>query len=51
MTIGYLRMAQAYKVNYEDGQWRWQMASSDLNGYTKGPAARIAEMKKLGLCS
>jgi hypothetical protein len=50
VTIGYLGMALAYKVNYENGQWRWQMASSDLNGYAKGAAAKIAQMKKLGLC-
>src|SRR4051812_289854 len=51
VTIGYLGMGQAYKVNYEAGQWRWQMAPSDAQGYAKGAKAKIAEMKKLGLCS
>jgi hypothetical protein len=44
-------MGQAYKVNYEAGQWRWQMAPSDAQGYAKGAQAKISEMKKLGLCS
>ena len=50
-TISYLGMAQAYKVNYENGEWRWQMAPSDATGYAKGAKAKITEMKKLGLCS
>jgi hypothetical protein len=51
VTIAYLGMGQAYKVNYEDGQWRWQMAPSDAQGYSKGAPAKITEMRKLGLCS
>ena len=51
VTIGYLGMGQAYKVNHEEGQWRWQMAPSDAQGYSKSATAKITEMKKLGLCS
>ncbi len=50
ITVGFLGMAQAYKVNYETRQWRWQMAPSDITGYAKGATAKIAEMKKLGVC-
>ena len=51
ITIGYLGMAQAYKVNYENGQWRWQMAPSDVDSYKGGAPAKIKALKKLGLCS
>ena len=51
ITVAYLGMSQAYKVNYEDGQWRWAMQPSDAASYSQGADADIARLKKLGLCS
>jgi hypothetical protein len=50
ITVAYMGTSQAYKVNYEGGQWRWQMQPSDAANYKNGAQADIARLKKLGLC-
>jgi hypothetical protein len=51
IAVGFLGLAQIYKTNYESGHWRWQMAPSDADEYRGGATAKIAALKKLGLCS
>ena len=51
ITVGFLGLSQAYKTNYEHGQWRWQMAPADAAGYKNGAKPKIDDLKKLGLCS
>jgi hypothetical protein len=51
ITVGFLGLSQAYKTNYQNGHWRWQMAPSDADEYRVGATAKIAALKKLGLCS
>ena len=51
ITVEYLGMSQAYKVNFERGQWRWAMQPSDAASYSNGADADIARLKKLGICS
>ncbi len=50
-AVGFLGLSQAYKTNYENGHWRWQMATSDADEYHDGATAKIAALKKLGMCS
>jgi hypothetical protein len=50
ITVAYLGTTQAYKVIFENEQWRWQMQPTDASGYKDGPAANIARLKKLGVC-
>ena len=50
ITVAYLGTSQAYKVLFENGQWRWQMQPSDAAGYKDGSAANIMRLKRLGVC-